>query len=351
MIWALVAVLAVAAAVLAWRDPRRLSIGLCLTLATGLALAGLVGRLVAAIADPDDPMRLAWALLGAIGLAFVALLALGVASVANGIAMIRCEGRRPAHLLSLVFGVGVLSYCALILLLWWVDGRHTDVARELFLWLVALGGPLAYLAFVFVAFVGYGLLYEWAAGRWARPVDAVIVLGAGLCGDQPTPLLAARLARGREALDRSRARGKDTHLICSGGQGPDEIVPEAVAMANHLAAVGVDRDLLWLEDESTSTEENLELSARVAAANGIEGGRFAVVTNDYHVLRAALLLRRIGLDGHGLGARTAHYFWPSATLREFAAILWEHRRLNMALLAVACVPLVLLFVRAVASLA
>lgn len=349
MIWALVAVLTAAAAVLAWRDPRRLSIGLCLTLALGLALAGLVGRVVAAIADPDDPMRLAWALLGAIGLAFVAMLALGAASVANGIAMVRREGRRPAHLLSLVFGLVVLGYCALIVVLWWMDGRHTEVARELFFWLVALGVPLAHLAFVFVAFVGYGLLYEAVSQRWARPVDAVIVLGAGLRGDRPTPLLAARLDRGREALDRSRARGRDTRLICSGGQGPDEIVPEAVAMANHLVEAGVDRDLLWLEDESTSTEENLRLSAQVAARHGVEGGRFAVVTNDYHVLRAALLLRRLGLDGYGLGARTARYFWPSAILREFAAILWEHQRLNATFLALTCVPMLVLSIRAVAS--
>src|SRR5690606_5180103 len=172
-----------------------------------------------------------------------------------------------------------------------------------------------------------------------------IVLGAGLRGDRPTPLLAARLDRGREALDRSRARGRDTRLICSGGQGPDEIVPEAVAMANHLVEAGVDRDLLWLEDESTSTEENLRLSAQVAARHGMEGGRFAVVTNDYHVLRAALLLRRLGLDGYGLGARTARYFWPSAILREFAAILWEHQRLNATFLALTCVPMLVLSIR------
>ena len=345
--WALVALLALAAGATAWRDPRRLRIGVYLTLGVGLAAVGILGRLALVLADSDEPLRLAWVVLGALALAVLALVALGVAGVANGILMLRREGRRPAHLLSLAFGLVVLAYGGLVLAVGWLDRTDVDAARELFLWLVVLGLPLAYLAFVFVAFVGYGMLYGWAADRWAHPVDAVIVLGAGLRGVRVTPLLAARLDRGRQALDRSRARGRDTHLICSGGQGPDEVVPEAVAMANHLVERGVDRDLLWLEDASTSTEENLRLSARVAAENGVESGRFAVVTNDFHVLRAALLLHRMGLEGHGLGARTSRRVWPSAILREYAAILWEHRRLNAVVLAVACAPAVLLLARTV----
>lgn len=346
MAWALVALLALAAGVLIRRDPRRLSIALILTLAVGLAAVGLVGRIMLWLDDSDDPLRVAWALLACLALALAALVSLGVASVVNGVVMLRRERRSPAHQLSLVFGVLVLGYCSSVLVLWWTDQRHSDAALDVFLWLVALGIPLGYLAYVFVAFVGYGLLYNWAARRWARPVDAVIVLGAGLRGDRPTPLLAARLDLGREVLDRSRARGADTRLICSGGQGPDEIVPEAVAMVGYLTDSGVDRELVWLEDASTSTEENLRFSARVAADHGLEGARFAVVTNDYHVLRAALLLRHLGLAGYGLGAPTARYFWPSAILREYAAILWEHRVLNLALLAVAGLPIVGLLVRA-----
>lgn len=346
MLWILVALLVLAAGVAARRDPRRLRVGVLATLAIGLTLLGLLGRLV--IAESDDPLRLAWIMVGGVVLAVLAQIVLGVFSVLNGIAMVRKEGVRPATLLSLLFGLLLLGYCALILSVWWLDQRHTDAALELFLWLAALGLPLMYLAFVFVAFVGQGLVYGWAVRRWARPVDAVIVLGAGLRGEDVTPLLASRLGRGREVLDRSRARGKDTRLICSGGQGDDEVVPEAVAMANHLVEAGVDRDLLWLEDRSTSTEENLRFSAAVAAEHGIENGRFAVVTNNYHVLRAALLMRSVGLAGYGLGVPTARYFWPSATLREFAAILRDHRLLNGIVLAALCLPLVALLVRAVA---
>ena len=205
--------------------------------------------------------------------------------------------------------------------------------------ILVIGLPAMYLAFVLVAFLGYAWLYGWCVRRWGRPVDAVIVLGAGLRGDRVTPLLASRLDRGHEVLDRSRARGRDTVIITSGGQGPDEVVPEAVAMANHLVETGVDPGLIVLEDASTSTEENLRFSAEVAREQGIDG-RFAVVTNNYHAFRAALLMRQAGLPGFAVGAPTARYFWPSAILREYVAILRDHRWINAAILLLLCLPLV-----------
>lgn len=308
MIWALAALLlATTAAVLGWQDPRRLRVGVLGALALLVVVVGTFGTA------------------GGAWVGGAAAVLLGVFSVANGVTM-RRRRRGRSDAVSLVFGVAVL--------VWGVATVWLRVD-----WLLVAGVPLAFLGLVLVAFVGYGALYGIASARWARPVDVVIVLGAGLIGERVTPMLAARLDRGRQALDRSRSRGRDAHLICSGGQGPDEVVPEAVAMANHLAEAGVDRDLLWLEDASTSTEANLRLSADLAHENGVRQGRFAVVTNDFHAFRAAVLMRRIGLDGYSLGARTAPHLWPSAVLREYAAILWEHRVLNGVLLAVCCLPL------------
>lgn len=288
---------------------------------------------------------MAWVILELIGLALIAMVTLGAFSVANGVVMVRREGRRPANLLSLVFGLAVLTYVAGIGAVWVLDAPDTqDVALGVFLWLVVLGIPVAYLAFVFVAFLGYGLLYGVVMRRWGRPVDAVIVLGAGLIGDRVTPLLASRLDRGREVLDRSRARGWDTVLITSGGQGPDEVVPEAVAMAGYLVEQGVDPALVLLEDRSTTTEENLRFSADVAREAGLRHARVAVVTNDFHSFRAALLMRKVGLPGYAIGSPTARYFWPSAILREYAAVLRDHRRLNGIILALLCTPLAALVI-------
>lgn len=43
--------------------------------------------------------------------------------------------------------------------------------------------------------------------------------------------------------------------------------------------------------------------------------------------------RRAGVNGQVLGSPTATYFWPSATLREFVAVFWEHRTVNLGICA------------------
>jgi uncharacterized SAM-binding protein YcdF (DUF218 family) len=54
-----------------------------------------------------------------------------------------------------------------------------------------------------------------------------------------------------------------------------------------------------------------------------------IVTSGYHVLRAAIIARGAGLRGQVTGARTAGYYWPSAMLREFAAVFLRYRAVNL----------------------
>ena len=58
------------------------------------------------------------------------------------------------------------------------------------------------------------------------------------------------------------------------------------------------------------------------------------------VLDAVKTARAEGLPGYAVGAPTAGYYWPSATIREFIAICWDHRWLNGAMLTLACLPLI-----------
>jgi uncharacterized SAM-binding protein YcdF (DUF218 family) len=92
------------------------------------------------------------------------------------------------------------------------------------------------------------------------------------------------------------------------------------------------------ETASRSTRENLVLSGRVLADAGRTGPTL-VVTNNYHVLRAALLARDTGSDADVVGSPTAAYYVPSAFLREWVAVMVEHKLLNVLLVA----PFVVLF--------
>lgn len=66
-------------------------------------------------------------------------------------------------------------------------------------------------------------------------------------------MLAARLDR---ALDIYQQQASATKIIVSGGQGPDEPIPEALAMQRYLIAHGVDKTDILMESHSINTYTN-----------------------------------------------------------------------------------------------
>ncbi|MBN6038322.1 YdcF family protein [Amycolatopsis sp. 195334CR] len=294
------------------RDRRKLRNGFYLFFALVFLAVGVLFT-VAAVSE-DAAAILLFSVLALIPLT---VLALGVFLICNGVTMLRREGRRPANLLSLAAGLGIIAFVPVNLIVEQIGWKPLEVFA------MTVNALLFYVSFLFVCFLLYAIVYGRIRSR--AGVDFVVVLGAGLLGgNRVPPLLAGRLDRGRLAFDAGRARGGDPVLVTSGGQGPDEDLPEAHAMADYLAGHGVPRDRILLEDRSRTTWENLVYSKEIMAEHRA-GYRCVVVTNNYHVLRAALLARKAKVNGQVIGSRTAGYFWPSATIREFVAVLVEHR--------------------------
>ncbi|MDR0284485.1 MAG: YdcF family protein, partial [Propionibacteriaceae bacterium] len=196
------------------------------------------------------------------------------------------------------------------------------------------------LAYGFSAFLLYSWLYQWFTRHLARPANVVIVLGSGLVRGRVPPLLASRLDAGARQFRRALVAGQSPVIIVSGGQGSDEPRSEAAAMAEYLTDQGLDPTAVWQETESRNTEQNLALSRELMATAGVTG-RAAVVTNNFHAFRAALEMRDAKIRGYTIGAPTAGYYWPSATIREYAAILKRSRTFVIVIMAFAGLPLLL----------
>ncbi|MFD9739712.1 YdcF family protein [Umezawaea sp. NPDC059074] len=296
------------------RDRRRLRNGVYLFVALMFLGFGLLVTLASVSTTAANVV-----VIGVVVLIPLLIAALAVFLVANGVTMVRREGFRAVNLLSLAAGLGIIGFVLFQGLRQYVDWPPLGVVGD------AMTGLLAYLGFLFACF----LLYSFVYGRIRpkRDVDFIVVLGAGILGEKVPPLLASRLERGRTTFDAAVAKGTEPALITSGGQGPGEDVPEAVAMAEYLVGRGVDRDRVLLEDRSTTTWENLTFSKAIMQERRPDY-RCLVVTNNFHVLRAALLARKARVNGQVIGSPTAWYFWPTATLREFVAILVEHWVVN-----------------------
>jgi len=333
-VWGPSLVLVALAGASAWWDARTLRTGVLLL--AGMSLAGLtlLGVLLDQTTTVDDPGDLTaeWILLGVLGIALASVLVLAAVLVVNGIVLMRREGRSPAHALSLGLGLAILAYIAAAV------GSVAADSPRLLLIVALLGLPLMYLGFVFTAFVTYSALYLFMTGRFGKPVDAVVVLGAGLRNGTVTPLLRSRLDRGIAVFTRSREAGRMTVLVPSGGKGVDEPVSEARAMADYLEGQGVEPEAIVLEDRSRTTWENLRFSKALLDGMNVTG-RSAVATNNFHAFRAAMLMRRVNLRGYATGSPTASYFWPAATIREFLAVLRDHKWINGLMVAGLSFPL------------
>ncbi|UQX02726.1 YdcF family protein [Streptomyces sp. RerS4] len=267
-----------------------------------------------------------WAAVAVLVLVFtlptLGVLVVGGFLVSNGLTMIRKEGRRPANLLSMLAGLGIFAMTALLIVVPWFDSTLLGGL------VATLTAVVAYVSFLFVCFLGYAWLYGRIKVR--GDVDHVVMLGSGLIGgDRVPPLLASRLRKGQAIYVAQLARGsRPPVLLTSGGKGSDERVSEARAMADWLIEQGVPAEHITLEDRSRTTEENMLFSKEIMTAARPDY-RCVIVTNNFHAFRAAMMARKTGVNGQVVGSPTARYFLPSAFLREFVAVFWEHRAVNL----------------------
>lgn len=123
-----------------------------------------------------------------------------------------------------------------------------------------------------------------------RAAEVIIVLGARVYPDHLSTALRERL----DTAIQLYRQGLAAQVIVSGGQGADEPTTEAMAMRDYLVRHGVAAPAVHLEERSFNTLQNLQNSREIMGELGFT--RAILVTSDYHVLRASLIARRLGLS-------------------------------------------------------
>lgn len=152
------------------------------------------------------------------------------------------------------------------------------------------------------------------------PVEAIVVLGSGTQDGHPRPVLQERLDTAAQL-----ARLQPTALIAvCGGIDWGETESEAAVMARYLLERhSISPERLVLEGESTSTELNLQLSRPLLQARGVDvAAPMAMVSSDFHLMRAMGMARQQGLTGMvPVAAPTPLATRYNAWLREYFAML------------------------------
>ncbi|MGH1287182.1 YdcF family protein [Bacillus toyonensis] len=261
-------------------------------------------------------------------LALLIMLPFGIVALMFGLflnarILMKREGRRFTNCLTLLAALGMLFFMLLPII---------NPASLVSSHLEPIFAGISLISFYFFIhlsnFLSAYFLYQFNRPR--RNQDFIIVLGSGLINDKVPPLLASRINKAIDFYWKQAAVNTPPIIIFSGGQGPDEGLPEAEAMQNYAVEKGIPLEHTVQENRSVNTYQNMSFSKEIMDSLKPEGKyRSIFTTNNFHLFRAGIYARQAGLNSQGIGSKTAFYYWPNAMIREYVAIVVMGRKRHM----------------------
>ena len=146
-----------------------------------------------------------------------------------------------------------------------------------------------------------------------QDVDCIIILGAGIRDNKPTPMLEDRLLEGIN-LYNTEVTNK---IIMSGDHGRKDY-DEVNIMKEFAIAKGVPSENIFMDHAGFSTYESIYRAKEI-----FEAKKIIIITQRYHLYRALYIANRLGLEAYGVGADPRQYV--GTTYREIREILARNK--------------------------
>lgn len=144
-------------------------------------------------------------------------------------------------------------------------------------------------------------------------IDCIIILGAGVWGDKPSPMLEDRLIEGIK-LYKNNTSNK---IIMSGDHGREEY-DEVNTMKIYAIEKGIPSENIFMDHAGFSTYESIYRAKEIFGAKKV-----VIVTQKYHLYRALYIANRLGIEAYGVGSDPRQY--EGATRRELREILARNK--------------------------
>ena len=144
-------------------------------------------------------------------------------------------------------------------------------------------------------------------------IDCIIILGAAIWGDKPSPMLEDRLLEGIN-LYKNNVSNK---IIMSGDHGRKEY-DEVNIMKKYAIEKGVPSEKIFMDHAGFSTYESIYRVKEIFGAKKV-----IIVTQKYHLYRALYISNQLGIEAYGVGADPRQY--AGATYRELREILARNK--------------------------
>lgn len=140
-------------------------------------------------------------------------------------------------------------------------------------------------------------------------IDCIVVLGAGIWGDEPSPMLKDRLD---VAIDLYK-KGVAPKIIMSGDHGKENY-DEVNIMKSYAINAGIPSEDIFMDHAGFSTYETIYRTKEIFKAKKI-----IIVTQKYHLYRALYISKKLDIEAYGVGADPRKY--SGQVFREIREIL------------------------------
>ena len=128
-------------------------------------------------------------------------------------------------------------------------------------------------------------------------IDAILILGAGINGKNPSHMLEDRLLEGIKLYN----NGVSNKIIMSGDHGKVDY-DEVNIMKKFAIDKGIPSENIFMDHAGFSTYESIYRAKEIFSAKKI-----VVVTQKYHLYRAIYIAEALGMEVYGVGADPRTY--------------------------------------------
>ena len=146
-----------------------------------------------------------------------------------------------------------------------------------------------------------------------KNVDCILILGAGIWGDKPSPMLQDRLDEGVKLYK----EGIASKIIMSGDHGREEY-DEVNIMKEYAIEQGVPSEDIFMDHAGFSTYESIYRAKEIFDADNI-----VIVTQEYHLYRALYIADKLDVNTYGVNSDPRKY--SGQTFRELREILARNK--------------------------
>lgn len=140
-------------------------------------------------------------------------------------------------------------------------------------------------------------------------VDCILILGAGIWGDKPSPMLEDRLKEGITLYK----KGTTKKIIMSGDHSREDY-DEVKIMKEYAESEGVPSEDIFMDHAGFSSYDSVYRAKEIF---GVQ--KMIIVTQKYHLYRSLYIAKKLGIEAYGIESNLRTY--PGQVFREIREIL------------------------------